>query len=475
MPRDATLVLIACCLAMLSVGENSTAIMAALPEMTRSLELGPATVEWAVNAYLLASAIFIILGGEAADQFGPRRSSAGGIALFALASMMIALAPNGAVVIGARALQGFGAAFAVAGTLAAVTEAAPEAKRAGAIGAWTGFLMLGFSIGPLVGGALTHYAGWRAVFWLNVVAMTPAALALWLNPGTGDRKTKPVDWLGLCLLAVFMVTLISGLHALPTARSAPQAAIVPLAVAAIALAALMWAETRHHRPLLDFGLFADRNFALACALVFLLMFDIMALLLYFNLFAQAPQGLGMSAVAAGLSLMPLSLALFGFARAAPRLGAAVGVPTMMVGGSLLLALGCAIAWISQTGGGFVLLMLGLFASRRRHCAALCISAADRAGNVAADANRQRLRRAQFVQLSRWNRRGHRRWTGVRPCRLRRRARAGGTLRAGRRGALVAAARSVRSGAYRRWLTFPIYGFPHSLQSVWAGFPRSQGP
>jgi MFS family permease len=156
MSRDASLVLIACCLAMLSVGENSTAIMAALPEMTRSLALGPATVEWAVNAYLLASAIFIILGGEAADQFGPRRSSAGGIALFALASVMIALAPNGAVVIGARALQGFGAAFAVAGTLAAVTEAAPEAKRAGAIGAWTGFLMLGFSIGPLVGGALTH-------------------------------------------------------------------------------------------------------------------------------------------------------------------------------------------------------------------------------------------------------------------------------------------------------------------------------
>jgi membrane protease YdiL (CAAX protease family) len=117
------------------------------------------------------------------------------------------------------------------------------------------------------------------VFWLNVVAMTPAALALWLNPGTGDRKTKPVDWLGLCLLAVFMVTLISGLHALPSARSAPQAAIVPLVVAAIALAALIWAETRHHRPLLDFGLFAHRNFALACALVFLLMFDIMALLL----------------------------------------------------------------------------------------------------------------------------------------------------------------------------------------------------
>jgi MFS family permease len=362
MSRDPRLVLIACCLAMLSVGENSTAIMAALPAMTRSLHLSPATVEWAVNAYLLASAVFIILGGEAADQTGARRSSAVGIALFAFASLIIAIAPNGVVVVGARALQGFGAAFAVAGTLAAVTEATPEEKRAGAIGAWTGFLMLGFSIGPLVGGALTHYAGWRANFWLNVLAMVPAGLVLWLNPGTGDRRTNPVDWLGLCLLAFFMVTLISGLHALPTARSAPGAAIALLALAAIALTALIWAETRHHRPLLDFGLFSDQNFALASGLVFLLMFDIMALLLYYNLFAQAPEGLGMTAVAAGLSLVPLSVALFGFARTAPRLGAALGLRKMMVGGSLLLALGCTIAWMSQAGAGFTMLMLGLLAA-----------------------------------------------------------------------------------------------------------------
>ena len=173
MPRDSKLVLIACYLAMFAVGENSTAIMAALPAMSSSLGLGPKTVEWAVNAYLLAAAAFIILGGKAADGFGPRRSSAAGIALFALASLIIALAPDGVVVVAARALQGLGAAFAVAGTLAAVAAAAPEAGRAGAIGAWTGFLMLGFSIGPLVGGVVTHYAGWRINFWLNLLAMLP--------------------------------------------------------------------------------------------------------------------------------------------------------------------------------------------------------------------------------------------------------------------------------------------------------------
>jgi DHA2 family multidrug resistance protein-like MFS transporter len=362
MSRDPRLVLVACCLAMLAVGENSTAIMAALPAMTSSLRIGPATVEWAVNAYLLASAVFIIVGGEAADQFGARRSSAVGIALFALASLLIAIAPDGVVVVGARALQGLGAAFAVAGTLAAVTEAAPEKERAGAIGAWTGFLMLGFSIGPLVGGVVTHYAGWRVNFWLNVLAMLPAGLALWLHPGTADRQTKPVDWLGLGLLAFFMVMLVHGLHALATARSAPLAAIVPLVLAAMAFAALLWAETRHHRPLLDFGLFSNPNFALSCLLAFLLMFDIMTILLYYNLFAQAPDGLGLTAVAAGLSLMPLSVALFGFARAAPRLGAALGLRRMMVGGSLLLALGCAIAWASLAGAGFAVLMLGLFAA-----------------------------------------------------------------------------------------------------------------
>src|SRR5262245_18944115 len=241
---DLRLVLFACCLAMLAVGDNSTAIMAALPEMRSELKLGSAEVEWVVNAYLLTAAIFIVVGGDAADQFGARRSSIAGIALFALASLLIALAPSGFVVVGARALQGLGAAFTVAGTLAAVSEAAPDARRPEAIGAWTGFLMLGFSIGPLVGGAITHYAGWRFVFWLNVVAMVPAALLLLRRPGAAGRGTAALDWIGLGILAVFMVTLISGLQALAYIRSKPFAAIIPLVLAAIAFAALIPAETR---------------------------------------------------------------------------------------------------------------------------------------------------------------------------------------------------------------------------------------
>jgi MFS family permease len=360
--RGSRITFIACCLAILAVGENSTAIMAALPEMAASLGLRPATMEWVVNAYLLAAAAFIILGGEMADRLGPRRSSAIGIALFAVASAAIALAPDGIVAIGARALQGLGGAFAVAGTLATVTHTFGEAGRAQAIGAWTGFLMLGFSIGPLVGGAVTHYVGWRYTFWLNVAIMLPAALALVLQSGAEKRQGGPIDWRGLALFVCFATMLVYGLHALPAVRSAPWAAFGPLALAAIAGAALPWAERSNVRPMLDFGLLANRHFLLACLLGFFLMFDIMTLLLYYNLFAQGRDGLGLSAVGAGLSLVPLSLAFFVFARSAPRLDAAIGLRPMMVGGSLLLALACAIVWASLAPGELATRTLGLVAA-----------------------------------------------------------------------------------------------------------------
>src|SRR3954453_17464315 len=156
------LILWSSCLAMFAVGANSTAIMAALPSMTTELSLSSAGVEWAVNSYLVVSASFIVLGGQAADRFGARPVSLVGLALFAVGSCCIATAGTEAALLTGRALQGFAAAFAVPSTLAGVNTIAPPARQAAAVGAWTAFLMLGFSMGPLLGGALTHITGWRA-------------------------------------------------------------------------------------------------------------------------------------------------------------------------------------------------------------------------------------------------------------------------------------------------------------------------
>ena len=221
--------------------------------------------------------------------------------------------------------------------------------------------MLGFSIGPLIGGAVTHYAGWRFIFWLSVIAMALSALMLLRRPGAGGRGITSMDWAGLLGLAVFMVALISGLQALAHVRGHPLAAIVPLAIAAVAFAFLIRVETRRPQPLVDFSLFANRHFAVAAGLLFLVMSAIMTLLLYYNLFAQSKGGLGLSAVAAGLSLLPLSVALFSFARAAPVIGARIGMRHMLTGASLLLALGCAIIFLSlHVEAKFWLLLPGLF-------------------------------------------------------------------------------------------------------------------
>jgi MFS family permease len=133
------------CLAMLGVGANSTAIMAALPDMRTDLSLGAAGVEWAVNAYLVVSAACIVLGGQAADRIGPRQVSFLGLALFGVASCIIATAFEQTALLVGRALQGLAAAFAVPGTLAAVSISAGPQRRSQAIAAWAGFLMLGFT------------------------------------------------------------------------------------------------------------------------------------------------------------------------------------------------------------------------------------------------------------------------------------------------------------------------------------------
>ncbi|MFO0995034.1 MAG: MFS transporter, partial [Alphaproteobacteria bacterium] len=333
----------AACLAIAAVGENSTAIMAALPAMARAFGLDASGTEWLVNAYLLASASFIVLGGEGAGRMGAGPASAVGATLFGLASAAVALLPDGGAVIAARAVQGLGAAFAVAGTLALVTIGADEGVRALRIGTWTGSLMLGFSIGPLLGGALTLAFDWRAVFWLNAALMLVAVAGLaWRHRAPArPPPAAAIDGRGFLLLAGFMVAVTFGIRALPQLDVAAWSSLGPLAAAAALLVALVLVERRLAHPFFVLAFLAHRRFALAMALGALSMFNILSLLLYYNLYAQAADGLGMSAVRAGLSLVPLSVTLFVVARLAPRLVARFGLRVTMLAGALLTAAGAA--------------------------------------------------------------------------------------------------------------------------------------
>jgi predicted MFS family arabinose efflux permease len=262
-------------------------------------------------------------------------------------------------------LQGLAAAFAVPSTLAAVDTSATPERRAAAIGAWAGFLMLGFSVGPLVGGTLTHVTGWRVIFWLNIALMLIAIAGL-VSAGAATARAHGVqsrrpDWLGFVLLATLMVSLVFALHAVPHATVAPLSVVGPFALAAAAFVLLLAVESRAAAPLVDLSFFARRGFVMGVVIGSLAMFSIMTLLLYFNLYAQSRDGLGLTALEAGASLLPLSVALLALALSATAVAARVGLRDAMTAGMALIAVASAIIGVAVVGGGMVLLAIGFLA------------------------------------------------------------------------------------------------------------------
>src|SRR3954462_11091964 len=273
---------------MLAVGANGTAIMAALPTIRDDLGLNAAELEWAVNAYLIASAACIILGGKVADRAGARRVSLCGLFLFAAASVVIATAGSPLWLLAGRTLQGLGAAFAVPGTLAAVGTSSSPDHRASAIGAWAGFLMVGFSVGPLMGGAFTHYLGWRVIFWFVALVMLVAASGF-LGAKSLDEPAKAnlsggFDWAGCLLLAGVMTSPVLALHGLCNARKAPLAFVAPLVANSPTLVLFVLAERRAREPFVDLAAFASPMFRHALLVGSVAMFCILSFLLYFNLY-----------------------------------------------------------------------------------------------------------------------------------------------------------------------------------------------
>ena len=350
---------------MLAVGANGTAIMAALPTMQAQLLLSSAGVQWAVNAYLVASAACIVLGGQTADWFGARLASMAGLALFGVASCIIAIADTQTTLLAGRTLQGLAAALAVPCTLAAVDGGAAPERRAAAIGAWTGFLMLGFSIGPLLGGALTHLTGWRVIFWLNallmlvaIAGMASAGSATMRAHGTQGRRA---DWVGFILLATFMVALVFGLHeaAARGSRTAPSCRRVHPGGGRVRPAAVRGSTCRGAAGRLEL-LHAARirdgrghRFA-----VDVQHHEPAALL---QPLCTEPEGLGLTALEAGALLLPLSAALLALAISASVVAARVGLRNAMMGGMALITIASAIIGAAIAGGGLVLLGIGFFA------------------------------------------------------------------------------------------------------------------
>jgi MFS family permease len=170
---------------------DETVVNVALPSMKGDLGFSQASLAWVVNAYMVMFGGLLLLGGRVADLSGRRRVFVAGIALFGVVSLLAGLAQSQGMLVGARALQGVGAALATPAALALVTVLFPVgAERVRALGIWGGLSGLGFATGILLGGAITDLASWRWVFLINF-PVAVGALAVVPRAGRGQPGHRP--------------------------------------------------------------------------------------------------------------------------------------------------------------------------------------------------------------------------------------------------------------------------------------------
>jgi len=221
--------------------------------------------------------------------------------------------------------------------------------------------MLGFSIGPLLGGALTHITGWRVIFWLNALLML-VALAGMAYAGSATMRAdgtrgRRLDWIGFILLATFMVALVVGLHEVPHAGVTPLPLVGALLLAVAAFVLLLSVEARAEAPLVDLSFFTRGAFVMGLAIGSLSMFSIIGLLLYFNLYAQS-RDVGLTALEAGASLLPLSAALLVLAMLAPAVAARLGLRNALTVGMALITVASAVIGAAVAQRSLILLSMG---------------------------------------------------------------------------------------------------------------------
>lgn len=311
----------------------------ALPSMRTDLGLSAQGLQWVVNAYAMAFAGFMLLGGRAGDLYGRKRMFLVGLALFTLASLGGGLAQEGGQLLLARAVQGLGAAVLAPSTLTILTSAVPEgAARARAIATWTAVGAGGGAAGGLVGGALVDGLSWRWVLLINVPvgAVVLACSTRWLAESRSGGGRRP-DLPGAVLVTAGLATLAYGISQTEAEGWTAAATLLPLAAGAALIALFLLVEARTAAPLMPLGLFRVRSVSSANAAMFLSGSAMFCMWYFMTLYAQ--NVLGYSPLRAGLALVPSSLAVLLGSKSAPRFMPLLGARNVAVLGAVVAAVG----------------------------------------------------------------------------------------------------------------------------------------
>ncbi|MFE1952457.1 MFS transporter [Streptomyces sp. NPDC059524] len=335
----AWLVVAVACAGQFLVVLDVSVVNVALPSMRTDLGLSAGGLQWVVNAYSIAFAGFMLLGGRAGDLYGRKRMFLVGLGLFTLASLAGGLAQEGWQLLVARAVQGLGAAVLAPSTLTLLTAAVPEGPaRARAIATWTAVGAGGGAAGGLVGGVLTEALDWRWVLLINVPlgAVVLAAAARWIRESRAGGARR-LDLPGAVLVTAGTAVLAYGIVQTEAEGWGAVGTLVPLAAGVLLIAAFLLVEARTKVPLMPLALFRVRPVAVANAAMFVCGMGSFAMWFFMTLYAQ--NVLGYTPVEAGLALVPSSLAVVAGSKLAPRLMRRIGARNVAVLGVVTTAAG----------------------------------------------------------------------------------------------------------------------------------------
>lgn len=333
-------------LAVMSIGTlivfiDNTVVNTALPAISTELGASTSTLQWIIDAYVLALVGLLLLGGSLGDRYGRRLWMIIGLFVFAAASVIAALATSSEQLILGRALQGVGAALVLPATLSIITNTFPRGERTKAIAIWTAIGALGVGLGPVVGGYLVDNYSWSAVFWLHLPVIAIALVGMLAVPESRDERKIGLDIPGAILGSAGVTALIFGII---QGNELGWTSVETIGIFALAIGLLVTfaiVELRSSHPMLPLRFFRQKDFSGAVLSIGLIVFAMLVVFFYLTQYFQIVQG--KSALEAGLLIVPASLAMMFAAPmsavVAKRFGPRVNVLAMtaaMITGVLLL-------------------------------------------------------------------------------------------------------------------------------------------
>ncbi|MEV7443340.1 MFS transporter [Streptomyces sp. NPDC091204] len=359
--ETATLVLLS--FAMLIVSLDQYIVVVALPDIAADLGYSAQTLQAVISVYAVASAGFLLFGGRAADLLGRRRILATGLALYAAAAFAGGLATTPAVLLAARAVQGFGGALVFPTTLAIINTTFGEGRaRNRALGIWGGSGAAGLVVGVLLGGLLTQVFGWEAVFFVNVALAGPALLlAFVVIPRDGEREqNRRFDLPGALTISLGVTLIVFALVQGPGSGWLSPGILVSAAAGLLLVTAFVFIERRSSDPLMPPRVLANPNLITGVVIAFMFMATFGSVLYFLSIYFQEVLGYDALQTGAGF-LVPTAVVVAGSATAG-RLVTRFGLRRTLAAALTIGALGAVVLGLAiSPDGTYVALLPGLVA------------------------------------------------------------------------------------------------------------------